>query len=354
MMLFQFFTTTLGLSCIIYAAFASHHHGASGKPSKRLQNVQPDRVTNASILDYESDFGSDHHDPSASAELFSPQLLNQLTRAAEEEGKRLSSGIPPDVNSLFSDMFQSSCENGINRFMSRYKASQNIPRYTNIITTKVCNPEWRKNNIPLTMLQKVSWDETEFRSAVLLVLKDAWATSGNQSHTSVDVSRASANTNRVSKEYVKRMIGELFDGFFRKYDLQNSDELWISFLKLFFTIRYPYVEISSAVTSHAIQVSANLATTEVDRWNWVKTFHAVLYDTIPNEVTGQILIDAQKAMLQQFIKESPCKLDLEIFQQLLQRYRNFELYQLIKEGREYMNVLFQNIELEIKQMDARL
>ena len=66
-----------------------------------------------------------------------------------------------------------------------------------------------------------------------------------------------------------------------------------------------------------------------------------------------ILMAGQNVILQQFIKESPCELEDEVFQTMLQRYDRLELYTLIKEGRENMNLVFNKIELEIKQMHAR-
>ena len=85
------------------------------------------------------------------------------------------------------------------------------------------------------------------------------------------------------------------------------EELWISFFKLFFKIRYPYVqyvEIPSDVMSHAIHMSATLATTEADKREWIRVLYMEFYVPKPSLDTTitSILIAGQNAILQQFIK----------------------------------------------------
>ena len=215
--------------------------------------------------------GSDHQGASISSELFSPDLLNQLSTATPEEGiLSPSHNHKLDVSSLFSDMFQSSYEHSIENIM-QHQVSQSS---RNRIVTKVCDLEWREKNIALQMLRKQTWNDIDFKSAILLAFKDALMTNDNQSDSN-DVS--SVDTNDSLKEDIKDMIGKLFVGFFKIDELQNSQELWISFLKLFFTIRYPYVEISSYVMSHAAKVSTTLTKTVADKRGWIRVLFIAVY-----------------------------------------------------------------------------
>ena len=65
-------------------------------------------------------------------------------------------------------MFQSSCKPSVARIIQRHVSQLSA----NIIMTKVCDPECRKKNIPLKMLQKPTCNDYDFKSAILLVMKD--------------------------------------------------------------------------------------------------------------------------------------------------------------------------------------
>ena len=66
--------------------------------AKKSRATRPHRLT--SMIEDDSDSGSDHQSASISPELFSPELLNQLSIATGEEGRHSPSKL--DVNSLFS------------------------------------------------------------------------------------------------------------------------------------------------------------------------------------------------------------------------------------------------------------